>query len=405
MNIVQINVFDRQGSTGRTCYELQQYINNQTEHRCYTAYAIGSEIEYGYRVGSWVGHKFHALLARMTGRQGFFSKKETRKLIRFLDKVQPDIVHLRNLHSNYVDVRILLDYLAKKDIACVVTLHDCWFFTGGCCHYTLDGCYKWQSLCGECPRRRADKSWFFDATRKNYIEKKRLLTAIPRLAVIGVSDWITDEAKQSFLKDSKKVARIYNWIDLNTFSRTQEKRNELTSKYPRQKLLLSVASYWNASKGIVDFIELAKHLGDGYRILLIGTMEYDGQLPSNITSVGPLNEKSALAQYYSAADVFINLSLQETFGKVSAEAIACGTPVITVDSTANGEIVEDGCGVVLPEINVSLISEAVVQICKSGYGAFADACRASAKKRFNPEILMNEYIDLYQELAQNTQKG
>lgn len=399
MNIVQINVFDRQGSTGRTCYELQHYINNETEHRCYTAYARGSEQEYGYHIGFWVDHKFHAFLARLTGKQGFFSKMATRKLIQFLKSVHPDIVHLRNLHSNYIDINILLTYLAKADIASVITLHDCWFFTGGCSHYTLDRCYKWRTQCGSCPRWRSDQSWFFDATQKNYKKKKALFSAIPRLAVIGVSDWITNEAKQSFLKDAKILTRIYNWVDLETFSRTQEKRIELTRKYSGQKLLLSVASYWNDSKGITDFIKLAKCLGEDYRILLVGAMEYDGTLPNNITTLGPVNEKATLAQYYSAADVFINLSLQETFGKVSAEAIACGTPVIAIDSTANREIVEEGCGLILPRIDIEHISSSVVRICEAGYGAFAYNCRVSAEKRFKPEILMNEYLEIYKELT------
>lgn len=401
MRVVQINVFDRQGSTGRTCYELQHYINNKTEHECYTAYASGSELEYGYHVGSWFDHKCHALLARLTGRQGFYSRTATRKLIAFLETIHPDIVHLRNLHSNYIDIRALLTYLAKTDTACVITLHDCWFFTGGCSHYIMEGCHKWQSVCGNCPRKRKDYSWFLDVTKKNFVEKKKLIMSIPRLAVVGVSDWITNEAKKSFLKNAKILTRIYNWIDLDIFCRTSEKRIELTKEYPGQKLLLSVASYWNEDKGIIDFIKLAKCLGEGYRILLIGIMEYKDALPKNITCLGPINEKKILAQYYSAADVFINLSLQETFGKVSAEAIACGTPVIAIDSTANREIVEEGCGVVLEKKEIEHVVKNVMKVCDLGYGAFADSCRASALKRFSQEVLIKEYLEIYKDLTKN----
>jgi hypothetical protein len=128
-----------------------------------------------------------------------------------MKKLKPDIVHLQNLHGNYINLKRLLTYLGENDIPTVLTLHDCWFFTGMCCHYTVDKCYKWENECFECPQlHKENKSWFFDRTRKIFNDKKKWFCSIPRLAVIGVSDWITNEAKRSFLFS----ALIWRYLNL-----------------------------------------------------------------------------------------------------------------------------------------------------------------------------------------------
>lgn len=66
-------------------------------------------------------------------------------------------------------------------------------------------------------------------------------------------------------------------------------------------------------------------------------MDSSEKLPTNIIAVGILSGLRELAEHYSMADVFLNPSVQETFGKVSAEALACGTPIIANNATANPE--------------------------------------------------------------------
>src|SRR5699024_1444021 len=113
--------------TGRTCKELQEYINNNTEHECFTAFAQGIEDEHSFSIGNFFEWKLHGLLSRIFGRQGSFSHYGTMQLIKKIKEICPDIVILRNLHGNYVNIRMLLSFLAKNDIATIVVLHDCWF--------------------------------------------------------------------------------------------------------------------------------------------------------------------------------------------------------------------------------------------------------------------------------------
>ena len=158
-------------------------------------------------------------MSRLTDGQGLFSKRTTKKLLTHLDAIKPDVVILRNLHANYLHYPSLLTYLAEKDIATIVVLHDVWTFTGHCCYYTVDNCLKWKTGCHHCPALgNYNKSWFWDNSAANFKRKLELFRAIPRLSVIGVSKWVTEEARQSpIFANAQCIDHIYNWIDLKKF--------------------------------------------------------------------------------------------------------------------------------------------------------------------------------------------
>lgn len=397
MKILQINAVNAIGSTGRSCTEMVDTLT-KSGHVCYNLYSSGKSSINAICVSQKWECKYHAFMSRLTGLQGYFSYFSTGKIIRIIEEKQPDIVHLQNLHANYVNLNRLLKYLAKHDIATVVTLHDCWFFTGKCTHYTEQKCYKWQTGCSQCPKLKMDnKSWLFDRTSKMWKDKKEGFERIPRLAVVGVSDWLTNEAKQSFLSSAKIIKRIYNWIDLSVFKPvdTETKRKELGLE--NKFIILGVASGWSNKKGLDVFLELAKQLSEEEIIILVGNLNTD-LLPKNIMHINATNNIQELVEYYSMADIFLQMSLEETFGKVVAEALACGTPVITVDSTANGELVNDNCGVVLEKKNAVQIINAIRQIKGNGKSRYCSVCRKFAKENFNMNDLISEYMDVYKRL-------
>lgn len=397
MKILQINAVGQYGSTGRTCREISEYINQETEDICYTAFSEGVADKYSYRIGTSLEKKIHALLSRVSGKQAHFSRRGTRELLRYMDEIKPDVVHLHNLHGNYIHLPQLLRYLASNDIPTVLTLHDCWFYTGKCCHYTADECYKWKTGCHHCPRLKKDNaSWFRDATPQLWGEKKKLFEAIPRLAVVGVSDWITNEAGKSFLACAKEIRRIYNWIDLEVFCpRENSFAIRTLMGITGKKVVLGVASGWSDAKGLGEFIRLAGLLGDDYAVVLVGHMPDGFGLPSRIYHIPATESPDELAEYYSMADVFVTLSLEESFGKVSAEALACGTPVICYDSTANGELVGEGCGKVISPGNLGETAAAVKEICAAEKQLFTVRCRAFAGMNFSKAVRINDYMELY----------
>ncbi|WP_304428411.1 glycosyltransferase [uncultured Duncaniella sp.] len=398
MTIVQINAVYEYSSTGRTTKEMHDFFISNGDNSyvfCTNQEKIENNI---FKIGNTIDYKSHALGSRLLGTQGKFSSLSTHRLVRQLKSINPDIVILRNLHANYINLPILLSFLAKFDIPTIIVLHDCWFFTGHCCYYTDDNCYKWKTECNHCPiLHKYNKSLIFDRTNHNFTMKKRLFEAIPRLGVVGVSDWVLNEAKQSLLKCAKIKKRIYNWIDLSVFRPYDS--NELRSKLGLHNdfVILGVAQFWNNEKGLQLFKKLAKEFPN-CKIVLVGGMDSSEKLPTNIIAVGILSGLRELAEHYSMADVFLNPSVQETFGKVSAEALACGTPIIANNATANPELVGN-CGFVVDNNDFEQFKTAISNIMAIGKKSLSSECVTRANLLFNKARNLKEYQNIMSDLS------
>ena len=408
MKILQVNAVNEYGSTGRTCSEMNAYLWEHG-HECYTAFSVGNETAHTLRISTAFECKIHALLSRITGLQGYYSPFSTHKLINYIEKIQPDILVLRNLHANYVSMGTLFRYVANHDIPTVLALDDCWFFTGGCTHYTALGCDRWKTGCGGCPSPTKNRpNWFFDRSARVWSDRRKWYHAIPRLGVAGVSKWITNEARNSPLVDSAKVfACTYNWIDTDVFQKMDVSSFKASLNISGKNIVLGVASSWSESKGLSSFCELAKKLGTEYTVILVGKMPEGISLPENVLSPGATRDISELVSYYNLADVFVTVSPEESFGKVSAEALSCGTPVVCYDATANAEIVGDGCGAVIPLGDLGQMTAAINDICQTGKESFSARCREFATSHFGKEKCMKAYLEMFSELIDDyqTDKG
>lgn len=394
MKILQINSVNGVGSTGRTMKEIEDYMNDRG-HVCLGAFSEGLMSEYGYKFNNKIDKKLHSILSRILGTQGYFSKYETKKLIKYIEENNIDVVRLGNLHSNFINIPMLLKFLSKKDIPTIITLDDCFFFTGKCTHYTVDGCYKWKNGCYGCVRKCKDNpSWFFDRTNKMWNDKRQLYNSIPRLAVVGVSNWITGQAKESILSNANYITTIHNWIDVDKFRPVETNEIRRKIKLDDKFIILGVATEWSNSKGLDKFIELANIIEIDERIVLIGDINSSISLPKNIIHINKTDNIEELVNYYCMADVFLQLSKEETFGKVVAEALSCGTPVISLNSTANPELIGKKCGYVVENDSINYIKDKIIIIKTKGKKFYSNSCRTFAIESFNKEDRINDYIEL-----------
>ena len=400
MTVVQINTLGATLSTGRTTREMHNYFldHNIDSHivcpaplDCDDAFFFSSRNEM----------RVDTLLTMLTGLEAHNSKRQTKRLLEYFDKIKPDIVHLRILHSNYINLPMLLRYLSKNDIATVITLHDFWFLTGKCCFYTNLKCDKWITGCHSCtvPQNRR-RPVLFERSNRMWRDKMEGLSSIKRLALVGVSDWVANEAKKSQISNNCIVRRIYNWIDLSTFMphNVDGLREEYSLK--NKFVVLGVSANWkmNDRKGLNTYINISREMPKDYVIVLIGNMEYSETLPANIISISPINDKKLLSDFYSLADVYLNLSTEETFGKVSAEALSCGTPVVAINATANKELVPSQCGIVVDGSDCGVLLSALSKIKAIGKKKYLYDCRKFAEETFSLDNNIQEYIRLYKEL-------
>ena len=290
------------------------------------------------------------------------------------------------LHSNCINLKELFSYFENNSFKVILVLHDVWYFTGHCCYFTQYNCLRWKDNCGDCPGKKDwNTSWFFDQSRKCLNDKKNMYSKISnRLYALGVSDWIAREANKSILHEAKQIIRVYNWIDLDIFKPTNKDKN----------YVLCIASLWTDNKGLSKIVQFAKDNPE-IDVHMIGKIE-SANLPKNIKVLGVVKNQAELAEEYANASVFLNPSIQETFGKTTAEALACGTPVVVLNTTACPELVDESVGHVVENNNQDELNKAVLDCMRKDKSYYSKNCREKAKKLFDKEKNLQEYYEFIQ---------
>ncbi len=390
--IVQINTTCGGGSTGKICVAVSHLLTEQSIEN-YVFYTHGSsDYPLGLHFGTPTYKRVQALRSRVLGNYGFNSKRITRQMIAELDRIQPDAVHLHNIHGHDCDLELLFSYLKKRNVKVFWTFHDCWAFTGYCPHFDMIGCEQWRAGCQSCPQKR-EYSWFFDRSKTMFKRKKELFTGLD-LTVITPSAWLGELVRQSFL-GKYPVRVIHNGIDLSVFRPTP---SDVRTRYGLEgkKLILGVAFGWDKRKGLDVFVELASRLDDSYRIMLVGTDEsVDRLLPESILSIHRTKNQSELAELYTAADLLVNPTREENYPTVNMEALACGTPVVTFRTGGSPEIIADTCGCAVPKNDVAALEREIIRVCdERPYSQ--EACLAKAQS-FDQRERFREYVSLYGE--------
>lgn len=396
MKIVQINATPK-GSTGNIMLNIAKKAR-EAGNEVYT-FSEKRKCFFVPENHFFFGNRFENLIHRaysgIFGISGIGSKFGTKRLLKKIKKISPDIIHLHNLHGWYINIPMLFDFIKKNNIKTVWTLHDCWAFTAQCSHFTMEKCEKWKTGCYDCPRYKLYPNTYVDKTDKMWKIKKQWFSQIKNLTIVTPSAWLADLVKQSYLKDYE-VKVINNGINLEVFKPTE---SDFIKKYGLQdkKIILGVASPWSQRKGIDVFITIAKELNEGYKIVLVGTdEEIDKILPKNILSIHKTENQKELAQIYTAADIFVNATREENFPTVNLEALACGTPVITFNTGGSGESVTNDVGTVVDYNDVLALKQAIINAFEKK--AFkTEKCEERAKE-YCADFKFEEYVDLYVDL-------
>ena len=392
MRIVQINQFSYKAA-GNIMMNLHKELLNRGIDS-YVVWGRGREAEneHEYYMNDPVGVRMHGVYTRATDRTGFGSTRATKKLLNWLDAIQPDIIHLHCIHGYYINIKLLFEYIRQNAIRVIWTQHDCWAFTGHCAYFDGIGCEKWRAGCEKCEQLHTYPASYVDASKENWNDKKNLFTGLD-ITIVTPCSWLKGVIEQSFLNEYI-IQVIYNGIDTNVFRPTQglfRKEKQLDDKL----IILGVASEWTERKGLKDLIKLSQKLDkEKYQVVVVGlTQKQFKNIPDNIIALERTNNVGELVDIYSSADLFFNPTYEDNFPTTNLEALACGTSVLTYQTGGSPESIKSGCGLVVKKGDIDACIDYIHSFEKNN-----DIKASKLDERvFSVESMLNKYWELYHE--------
>ena len=334
----------------------------------------------------------------------------------------PDVIHCHNLHNGYFDLRALPSLCAQATT--IVTLHDSWLLTGHCAH-SFD-CERWTTGCGACPDLNIYPAIRRDATAYNWQRKRRIYEQC-RLAVATPCRWLMERVERSILAPAIIDARvIHNGVDLSTFRPGDRSAARRTLGLPVDvPILLFAASGIRANpwkdfttfRAAVDLIARRRAAQEHLFVALGDASPAERIERSEIRFVPFDPDRSRVASYYQAADVYVHAARADTFPNTILEAMACGTPVV---ATAVGGIDEqvrslggglDGrpahdidraTGILVAPKDPVALAWAIERLLDGPNvrRRLSDNAAADARERFDLERQVGRYLDWYAELIE-----
>ena len=331
---------------------------------------------------------------------GFVGIIKTKRIIKHLKKIKPDIIHLHNIHGGYCNLRLLFNYIKKQKIPVVFTAHDCWMITGCCPYFLESGCNQYiTNYCKDCNYIGKYPLQYRNIAHKNLMNKVKYVGSCKSLTIITCSRYLESLFKNSYLSN-KNIKTIHNGVDVNVF-RYIDNYSNVFKKYKLKKMdkyVLAIADYWSNRKGDYFISKLSKDLeGQNISLIIIGKCF---ELPVGTTTsiIDCIDSQEDMACFYSGALVLANPTLEDNYPTVLLETICCGTPAVTFDTGGCSEIIEDEkTGFVVDRLNYKLFLKRILSIAK--YPWDKKNIRDIAINFANQEKCYLEYINIYGQLT------
>lgn len=394
-----------QGSTGNIINALSGDLikRGHTVIKCYPMSAWNKSIHQkgDIYIGSIITKMIGHILAYYFNGEKISNYFATLLFLRKIQKAKPDIIHLHNIHGSYINLPLLFNYIRKSGIPTIWTFHDCWPLTGHCAHYIYIGCEKWKDECHDCPLYKVYPATWFDNSRYMHKLKKEYFSNIPNLNIVTVSRWLGEQVAKSYL-NATSISIINNGIDTETFRPRPvwaiDQEYQLEGKF----VIMGLSTAWSDKKGFTEFIKLSELIANDEVIVMVGVSdEMKCLLPKSIIAIDKTASKNELAQLYSRADVVLSLSFAETFGLTVIEGMACGTPAIVYDNTAQRDLVADNTGFCVKTGDIEAVYKSIKIVKNTGKDKFRNKCIEHAKNNYSVQTMCGHYYDLMKELTNN----
>ena len=315
----------------------------------------------------------------------------------------PDLINLHWVGYEYVKIETLKSF----DVPLVWTLQDMWPFTGGC-HYS-GSCDRYQDACGSCPQLQTSTKEF-DLSRWIWQRKANAWKAL-NLTIVAPSQWVADCARASSLFQNSRVEVIPFCLDTQRYRPLSKEIARNRFKLPSDKQIVlfgALSATQDERKGFQLLLPALKKLSEagwGSRIELVvfGASEPENPIDMGFKThyLGSLMGDEALSMAYSAADVMVVPSIQESFGQTASESLACGTPVVAFNATGPKDIIDhQHNGYLAKPYEISDLANGIIWTLEHSrqHSSLRNQAREKAEKAFSLSVQARQYQTLYDEL-------
>lgn len=316
-------------------------------------------------------------------------------------ELAPEIVHLHWLGAGCCRI----ETLAAFNRPLLWTLHDAWPFTGGC--HVPGTCEKYRERCGACPVLGSAREE--DLSRRVWLRKERSWRNL-RLTLVAPSRWLADCARASSLFRDRRVEVIPHGLDTAVFRPQAKRAARERLGLPQERPIVmfgAVNALTDPNKGwqlLLPALRILAASAPNALAVVFGA-DAPAAVPDTglpLAFLGRLRNDADLVAAYSAADVFVAPSLQESFCQTALESLACGTPVAAFAATGLPDVVEHrNCGYLAQPYDSEELAHGIAWLLEDAtrHAALADRARRKVEAEFSQETVAARYVALYREIA------
>lgn len=322
-----------------------------------------------------------------------------RKLAHTIEQENPELIHLHWTQNGFMP----LSLLEKTKKPLVWTFHDLWPVCGSFHHeYENDLRYPESYQASNRPSSRKGP----DLDRR-VAQRKAKAYARHHIEAIVPSRWMAEQVKKSKLWQDRPLNVIPIGLDTSIFKPIAKEVARDLLNLPQEKTLILFGAMYAGSdknKGYPQLREALEQLvlpQEEIELAIFGMSApapKEAPLPYPAHWMGVLRDAYTLAALYSAADVMVVPSLQESFGQTASESLACGTPVVSFDTSGLKDIVEHKvCGYLAKPFEASDLANGIVWSLQNSERMIqlSQAARARAVSRFSLPVVIKPHLELF----------
>jgi glycosyltransferase involved in cell wall biosynthesis len=343
---------------------------------------------------------------RQRSNTSFFTQWLPDRVVPQVAQINPDIINLHWISAAFMQI----ETLAKLKQPLVWTLHDSWGFTGGC--HVIGECDRYTVSCGACPQLNSGNDW--DLSRWVWKRKAKAWKDL-NLTLVSPSSWLANCASSSSLFQNLRIEVIPHGLDTQTFRPINQVLAREILNLPQEKKLILFGALQATSDKNKGFHLLQPSLqklskagwNDSWNVVIFGASQPENppDLGFKTHYLGHLHDNMSLASVYSAADVMLVPSLQESFGQTASESLACGTPVVAFNCTGLKDIVDhEQNGYLAKPYEIEDFAKGISWVLENAerHQKLSFYAREKAEREFTLQLQARRYSALFQEILRET---